>query len=190
MANKCEGEAEEQAKSRGQPIHTVDEIDDVGDGDEPKEGDREPPPSQHDLPLAKGVGQAVDRDAQRVEDAGGTYLTDKLDPRPQRTQIVREAHGKDEQIGEDDRPPLSEEIWKPPGSECKAQAERHEDRKPAQSWHWCCVQFPMLIRMVHAQPGILANDEPGAERTDQDGPRKEEPHHRGGHPRQGEIQCQ
>ena len=99
------GEARDGRDAGGKPVKAVDEVDDVGVGDEVDHGHRVGEPPQVDEPTGdEGVGDVPDDEASRHGDDGGERLAEELLARRERKAVVEQAGEEDDEKREDEQP--------------------------------------------------------------------------------------
>jgi len=82
--------AEEQAESRRQTVHAVDEIDDVRDRDQPRDGQRKTPEAEIEVSRrAEGIGEFINGNAERAKkDAGRAGSGRGISPSPSASSTI------------------------------------------------------------------------------------------------------
>ena len=127
-----EGAAADGDDASGEAVETVDQVDRVGERDDPDRCDERDDAGGEKVEAGEGDLELVDGDAGEVQDAGGEDLARYLRRRRHVTDVVDEADGEDGAGGEDDAQHLGrigEGVGGPERREHRRQQHRDEEAK-------------------------------------------------------------
>ena len=142
------GHAADGRYADGQTVKPVDEVDGVGDADDPQHGQRNGEPAEDDGLLTAEhvrVRHNVDDHAMQHGDDGGEDLDQKLRPRAQGDDVVNHAGDDDDDRPEQNAAHLLRDV--------REQEHRHDEaQKDGQTAHagdGMVVHAPGLARYIH-----------------------------------------